>query len=222
MSGLLDNLKILIGENTTIVIENHYLGKILDYGQFDTFYHEHPRTYSFLSFQKIAATLRLNLIDSEFVSRYGGNIRAYIGHGRPTDLVVDESYFSDMFATMRASTVSWVNETRAMIDNLVSVHGKLRAKAFPGRSAILVKLLGLTDAHISAVYEIKGSVKAGHYVPGTRIPILPEAMLFAEPDLTRPILNLAWHIPAEVRANLTANGYTGPVIDIKSFVSQRV
>jgi hypothetical protein len=35
-------------------------------------------------------------------------------------------------------------------------------------------------------------------------------------DKTRPILNLAWHIPSEVRANLESHGYIGKVIDIKS------
>ncbi|HIE83910.1 MAG TPA: methyltransferase, partial [Dehalococcoidia bacterium] len=58
------------------------------------------------------------------------------------------------------------------------IYGKFRAKAFPGRAAILIKLLGLDESHISAVYEIRGSIKVGHYVPGTRIPILPEATMF--------------------------------------------
>jgi len=35
--------------------------------------------------------------------------------------------------------------------------------------------------------------------------------------LKKPILNLAWHLPSEVRANLLVNGYTGHVIDIKTF-----
>ena len=93
----------------------------------------------------------------------------------------------------------------------------MRAKAFPGRAAILIKLLNLNENHISAVYEIKGSIKVGNYVPGTRIPILPEAELYAKEDLNKPILNLAWHLPSEVRANLLTNGYTGNVIDIKKF-----
>ena len=91
----------------------------------------------------------------------------------------------------------------------------MRAKAFPGRAAILIKLLELNESHISAVYEIKGSMKVGHYVPGTRIPIKPEAELYELNNQEKPILNLAWHIPGEVRANLTLNGYRGEVIDIK-------
>jgi len=113
--------------------------------------------------------------------------------------------------------LKWITETRVMIDDHVSKHGLMRAKAFPGRAAILIKLLGLNENHISAVYEIKGSIKVGHYVPGTRIPILPEVELYAKKDLKKPILNLAWHLPSEVRANLLVNGYTGHVIDIKTF-----
>lgn len=214
---MLANLRLLIGDNTVVVIENHYLGAILDSGQFDTFYHEHPRTYSFKSFCYIAESLGLNLVDVQFVSRYGGNIRVYLGHGKQTTIVVDEERFIREFAVMNDDFFSWKSETRNLIEELVQEHGPLRAKAFPGRAAILIKVLGLDESLISAVYEIKGSIKVGHYVPGTKIPILPEAELFSKEDLSVPIINFAWHIPTEVRANLAANRYSGQVIDIKKF-----
>jgi hypothetical protein len=218
LPGLLKNLRTLISEKTVIVIENHYIGAVLDYGQFDTFYHEHPRTYSFNSFVHIAKSLGLNLIDCEFVSRYGGNIRAYLGGSKAIDfLSINESRFMERFGLMNLSMLDWRRKARYRILDLVGKHGKLRAKAFPGRAAILVKLLGLDQRHIAAVYEIKGSIKVGHYVPGTRIPILPEKELYLEPDQTLPILNLAWHLPVEVRENLRKNNYLGEVIDVKQF-----
>ena len=217
LPSLINNLKILSHENTNIVIENHYLGAVFNGGQFDTFYHEHPRTYSYRSFEFIAQSLEINVLDAEFVSRYGGNIRVYLGIGDKKYLNIDESQFSSSFVKMSTDMLKWKNETKAKIDKHVSNHGLMRAKAFPGRAAILIKLLGLNENHISAVYEIKGSIKVGHYVPGTRIPILPEVELYAKKDLKKPILNLAWHLPSEVRANLLANGYTGHVIDIKRF-----
>jgi len=33
-------------------------------------------------------------------------------------------------------------------------------------------------------------------------------------DKSLPLLNLAWHIPKEIRAYLAGIGYTGPIIDI--------
>jgi len=217
LQSLINNLKILSQDNTKIVIENHYLGAVFNGGQFDTFYHEHPRTYSFRSFEFIAQSLEVNVLDAEFVSRYGGNIRVYLGVGDKKQLEIDESHFSSAFIKMSTDMLKWITETKVMIDDHVSKHGLMRAKAFPGRAAILIKLLGLNENHISAVYEIKGSIKVGHYVPGTRIPILPEVELYAKKDLKKPILNLAWHLPSEVRANLLVNGYTGHVIDIKTF-----
>jgi len=215
LEELLESLKLLIGKDTVIVIENHYMGDIFKRGQFDTFYHEHPRTYSLKSFEYIAATLGLNILAAQFVSRYGGNIRVFLGKGAPAKIDVDESHFGEAFAMMRADLEHWKKTARDMIDRHVRENGKLRAKAFPGRAAILIRLLGLNESQISAVYEIKGSIKVGHYVPGTRIPILPEAELFRL-DKSKPILNLAWHIPSEVRANLESHGYIGEVIDIKS------
>jgi SAM-dependent methyltransferase len=217
LPSLINNLKILSHENTKIVIENHYLGAIFNGGQFDTFYHEHPRTYSFRSFEFIAKSLEMNVLDAEFVSRYGGNIRVYLGVGDKKHLDINESQFSSAFVKMSTDMLKWKTETKVMIDDLVRKNGLMRAKAFPGRAAILIKLLGLNENHISAVYEIKGSIKVGHYVPGTRIPILPEIVLYAKKDLKKPIINLAWHLPSEVRANLFTNGYTGNVIDIKAF-----
>ena len=217
LNGLLTNLKRLINPNTKVVIENHYIGAVLKTGQFDTFYHEHPRTYSLESFKYVAAKLGLHIVGVGFVTRYGGNIRVFMGNETAEDVTVDETFFEGQFDQIRADVEAWKKEERAFIEDFVKKNGKIRAKAFPGRAAIMIKLLNLNESHISAVYEIKGSIKVNHYVPGTRIPILPEKELYALADQTLPILNLAWHIPKEVRENLAKNGYTGQVYDIKSF-----
>ena len=215
LSQLIEDLKLLLDSNTIIVIENHYLGAVLDKGQFDTFYHEHPRSYSFKSFEYIADKLNLFIQHIEFVERYGGNIRVFLGKKKNIYPKVDESRFKNLFIEMNNEINDWRDQTSKKINKLVKKFGPLRAKAFPGRAAILIKLLNLNESQINAVYEIKGSIKINHYVPGTRIPILPEAQLYKLDNLKLPILNLAWHIPAEVRANLKKNNYLGEVIDIK-------
>ena len=220
LSQLLQDLMILIGENTVIIIENHYLGAILKYGQFDTFYHEHPRTYSAKSFEFIARKLGLKITDIEFVSRYGGNIRTYISAKDHLNFdYIDEEFFTKKFLEMNGRMLIWKEATKIKISNLVKIYGKLPAIAFPGRAAILIKILNLNEDQIEAVYEIKGSIKVGHYVPGTRIPILPELELFSKPRPKKiPVINLAWHIPSEVRLNLSANGFNNLVIDVKDFI----
>ena len=102
------------------------------------------------------------------------------------------------------------------IYKLVQKYGKLRGKAFPGRAAILVKLLGLDESTISVVYEKPGSLKIGHYLPGTRIEIHSDDELFGLLDQSEPLINLAWHIPKEIRSYLSGYGYDGLIIDILS------
>jgi hypothetical protein len=107
----------------------------------------------------------------------------------------------------------WKVETRALIRSLNAKFGPLPAKAFPGRAAILIKLLNLNTSEIAGVYEKVGSMKIGHYVPGTRIPIYSD-MELQRLDLSTPIINLAWHISEEIRDYLVGVGYRGKIYNI--------
>lgn len=225
LTEVLESLRKLMAPHTVVVIENHYLGAVLDGNQFDTFYHEHPRTYSYTSFDHIARSLGVSLLEVEFPSRYGGNIRVFLGPASASALgliagsqeVLDrEAHFLESFKSLQKNVEIWSEKKKKFIAEQVRQHGKLRAKAFPGRAAILVKLLGLDHELISAVHEKPGSMKIGHYLPGTCIPIVSDDELFALEDKSKPLLNLAWHIPNEIRGYLVAHGYTGPIIDIVS------
>jgi len=221
LAGVLDSLAILGDKNTKIVIENHYLGAVLDRNQFDTFYHEHPRTYSYTSFKYMAKTLGIDLECVEFPSRYGGNIRVFMGEGSEINnplslekLDRKESLFEGQFIDLNNNIDKWLVSKNAVLNTLFQEHGKFPAKAFPGRSAILVKMLNVNEDMISAVYEKPGSLKIDHYVPGTRIPILSDDDLLSNSDLNKPLLNLAWHISEEINKYLKGSEYSGPIIDI--------
>lgn len=215
-------LRRLMSNRTIVVIENHYLGSVLEGNQFDTFYHEHPRSYSYTSFVHIARSLGVPLAEVEFPSRYGGNIRVFLGtlpeaetrELRATGLAERESGFRVQFESLRIGIERWRHTKSELLAEQFHRYGKLRAKAFPGRAAILVRLLDLNETTVSAVYEKPGSLKIGHYVPGTRIPIASDDELFALSDQTKPLLNLAWHLPQEIREYLRVRGYSGPIIDV--------
>lgn len=223
LSGLLESVRVLIGPRTLLVIENHYLGSILDGYQFDTFYHEHPRTYSLTSFRYIADALGLSLVATEFPHRYGGNIRVMMQQksagatqAQPAQELRDERDFGERLREMGSKIPVWQKAKRAQIADAVAQYGPLPAKAFPGRAAILVKLLGLDETMISAVYEKPGSMKVGHYVPGTRIPILSDDDYDWQADRPAPMVNFAWHISSEIHNYLRGRGYRGPITDIFS------
>ncbi len=223
LPALLEALSALMNENTILVVENHYLGAVLDRNQFDTFYHEHPRTYSLHSFVHIARALGREVTAVEFPQRYGGNVRVIIGKSGTAEpqaasliqstLEREAGYF-DRFAHMRSFIASWKQKKKDEIQALVKMYGKLSAKAFPGRAAILVASLELSDQEVECVYEKPGSLKIGHYLPGTRIPIRSDDELFARMDQTKVLLNLAWHISAEIKAYLRKQGFRGEIVNI--------
>jgi SAM-dependent methyltransferase len=216
------SLRILSKLDTTIVIENHYLGSVIELSQFDTFYHEHPRTYSYSSFVHIAASLGRSISKLEFPKRYGGNIRVFMrGHESESqkedraEILERESQFGDGLVALANIIDLWKTSKFAEIRRAVETHGPLIAKAFPGRSAISLKLLGLNTDYISAIYEKPNSGKVDHFAPGTRIPIRSDDEIDYAAE-SGPILNFAWHIPSEIIKYLRQRGYTGSFIDIIS------
>ncbi len=224
LNGLLDNLKILMKEDTLLVIENHYLGAVLEKNQFDTFYHEHPRTYSLTSFFHIAKKLGRQVVSANFPSRYNGNVRVVISDPAiygSLDLEDDEiklqlyneTFFGENLNYMNLGITHWKVKKKIEILTAFAKYGKLEVKAFPGRAAIPIKLLGLTEDHIKCVYEKPGNLKIGYKVPGTNIPILSDDEMG---DLSQKecILNLAWHISSEIETYLRDKGFNGQLINI--------
>ena len=205
-----------------LIIENHYLGSILRKNQFDTFYHEHPRTYSLKSFNFIAKKLNVNILKVQFPKRYGGNIRVILGRRKAKEskkifyLISKEKKFIKDFQKMNSLIKNWKIKKFNEINKLYLKNGKLIAKAFPGRAAILIKLLNLNENYISAVYEKPNSKKIGHYVPGTKIPILSDNLLFKKIKQRKIniIINLAWHLSKEIKNYLRSKKYKKIIFDI--------
>jgi SAM-dependent methyltransferase len=222
ITELISAVSIIMGPNTKLIIENHYLGSVLDSFQFDTFYHEHPRTYSVHSFFEIAKRLGRNIESIEFPSRYGGNIRVCIGNMKAQSGTLNkinakmsyEKSFLNKFEKMNIVIKKWLGNTELMLLNARAQDGRIYAKAFPGRAAILIKMLNVSDREIVAVYEKPNSKKIGHYVPGTKIPILSDddfQTLKPRPD---KVLNLAWHISKEIKKYMEKSGLNCECIDI--------
>jgi SAM-dependent methyltransferase len=218
MDELLEAVALTMNDNTRLVVENHYLGAVLDRFQFDTFYHEHPRTYSLTSFAAIAKRLGRKLEHCSFPARYGGNIRVIIGPGNHIAMasLANESNFFEKFATLRAIIGEWVADSDSLLDRARSNDGKVYAKAFPGRAAILIKMLNLDADDVEVVFEKPNSMKIGHYVPGTRIPIGTDNSILTSIPAPRRILNLAWHIAPEIKSYLTGFDPNIEVVDIFS------
>jgi hypothetical protein len=212
LPALLSNLKDLIGANTTLVVENHYLGAILESSQFDTFYHEHPRTYSSRSFEFIAQTLGMVITEVSFPVRYGGNIRVTMKtNGTPADLTglrATEDSFVEAFGSLQKVYSEWkISAAREIA--LISERATVFGKALPGRAVMLMSALNLTEELIPIVFEQPSSPKVGHYVPATKIQIVSDSEIHAHNP--KVLIVWSWHIIEEIVSYLDSLGYTGEV-----------
>ena len=80
----------------------------------------------------------------------------------------------------------------------------------PSRSSTLISYVKLDENIIDYILEISGSKKIGKYMPGTKIPILNEKILYKEqPEYA---LIFSWHISKEIIRNLRKRGYKGKFI----------
>jgi len=212
-------LQVMIDPHTLLVIENHYLGSIIHTSQFDTFYQEHPRTYSLRSFEFIARKLGGEVLHASFPGRYGGNIRVYIGNfsgsnsfqRQPFDRQVssNETRFPEKLSQMQAFVDEWKQKTTEQLQDLKKSGVNLHGKSFPGRASILINLLGIDHELQPYLFEKPGSMKVGHYVPGTRIEIISDDRWLDGTIRPDNLIIWAWHISGEVASYLRSNGYRG-------------
>lgn len=220
--SLINSLKHLISDKTLVVIENHYFREVVKKNQFDTFYHEHPRTYSLNSFKHISKLLNLKIIDFNFVKRYNGNIRVFLKKSKKhssklnSELNKEKKLISG-YSSFQKKIEKWKRHKKKELSLLNEKYGPIPAKAFPGRASILLNLLDLDSKYIEKIYEKNHSLKIGYYAPGTNIKIVREKELKKNINKKKVIINLAWHISKEINRYLKKEfGFNGKVIDIIS------
>jgi SAM-dependent methyltransferase len=216
---LIKNLKKLLSPQTKLVIENHYLGSVINKFQFDTFYHEHPRTYSLTSFYYISKMLGLKIENFNFPKRYGGNIRVVYSNSSQNKQVLDilkkEKKYFRLFNKNYLKFKKWTEIMKKKLSNLEIKYGPLKGKAFPGRAALIVKFLNLDEKKIDIIFEQKNSKKIGCYVPGTKIKIVSDSLIKKNlKNYKGPLINFAWHINKEIKSYLKKKKIYNEIIDI--------
>ena len=224
LKSLISDLKTLIGKNTLVIIENHYLIEVIEKKQFDTFYHEHPRTYSLHSFNHIAERLDLNVSKVEFIKRYNGNIRVFLSNRKIKDKkrfilsLKKEKKIIKKIYNFQNLVNNWKINKRAELLRYKEKYGSIPAKSFPGRASIPINLLKLNNNLISKIYERDNSLKVGYYCPGTNIKIVPDNNFIKNKDQKSPVvLNFAWHISSEIKNYLKKKlKFKGKIINIIS------
>ena len=203
LGDVMDGIVNLLDEDGYFCFENHYIMEILDKVQYDTFYHEHLRTYSLISLNKLFEMYGLNLFDAMNVPRYGGSIRCIVSKkkinqtDRLKSLIEKEKDY--LIKNSKKTYDTFVNNIIASKESLIkkinqlkAANKKIIAKSCPARAVVLLNYCGLNNTHLDYIAEQPTSLKLGQYVPGTKLKIIDDDILTKkEPDY---VLLLAWHL----------------------------
>ena len=208
LRSLLVNLKKVTSDETLIIIENHYLGSIIEQNQFDTFYHEHPRTYSIKSFSFISDQLDTGILDIVFPKRYGGNIRVVMSRNIVKEKVKkpEDSFIISDFQKIQSYYESWNFNSKYVIEGLVNSGSQFNGKSLPGRGVMLINSLDISKSFMPKVFEQDFSPKVGNYVPGTDIYIDKDKNISGD-----NLIIWSWHVVDEIISYLERINYKGSI-----------
>ena len=207
LGDVMDGIVKLLDEDGYFCFENHYIMEILNKVQYDTFYHEHLRTYSLISLNGLFEMYNLSLFDAQIVSRYGGSIRCVVSKKKqkPTqrlnDLInIEKNYLinnlTKTYDNFINRIISSKNDLIKKISELKNKNKKIIAKSCPARAVVLLNYCELNNSDLNYIAEQPTSLKLNYYVPGTNLKIVNDDILSQDqPDY---ILLLAWHLSTPI------------------------
>lgn len=209
----------LLEKDGIFVSESHYLLPLIKNLQYDTIYHEHIRYYSLMSLNFLFKKYNIDIIDVKEIPTHGGSIRVYAARKGYYKISkrVNKQFFKEKkfltkknFLVFKKKVVFSKIRLYNLIYNIKKNNHKIYGIGAPSRATTLINYVGLNHDLIDCVLEIDGSHKVGHYIPGTKIPILSEKILTKnKPDY---LIIFSWHIAEELKINLKKKGYKGKFI----------
>jgi hypothetical protein len=218
--AIVDGIVELLKPDGVFISESHYLVPLLDTLQYDTIYHEHLRYYSLGSLKYLLEMHDLEVFHARPIPSHGGSIRVYAARrgSRPVQDSVNRMLAAEprgeamtkRLQAFRRDVILSKLRLLSMLRELKEKGARIAAISAPSRASTLVNYVGLDEGLIDYVCEIAGSLKIGKYMPGTQIPVVDEARLFAEqPDCA---VIFSWHIADELAPKLKAKGFRGQLI----------
>lgn len=194
-------IRHLLADDGVLIAENHDLRSVVDGQQWDTIYHEHLRFYDPFSFRKLLLIHGMDAERSQKITTHGGSFRTFVTKGIRHEISRRLGYDFDRLAKRAQSS-------RAVIRNVVA-NGVWGIGA-TARATTIINYCGLDVEDVPAVCEVSGSDKIGHYIPGTRIPVVDEAELI-ERQPARVVL-FSWHLADSIIPKIKQRGYKGTII----------
>jgi hypothetical protein len=203
----------LLSSKGVATLEFPVLSQLIEKNLWDTIYHEHFSYLSFITVCDIFGAHGMVIFDVEELSTHGGSIRIYARRAEDISKPVNQSVHDMTFAeealgqdrmSYYNSFASRVKESkRSILEWLIDAKRAGRTVVgfgAPGKGNTLLNYCGVGTDLIDFVVD-DSPHKQGHYLPGSRIPILsPSSIYEAKPDY---VVIMPWNLKDEIAPKLS-------------------
>lgn len=205
LHSFVKGLKKCTGDESLLILEVHYSGKIMDELHYDSIYHEHLCYFTLKSLTNLLNQYGLYPYDIEKSPISGGSIVVYIKNKpqEKTDVLTafekmeEEHGYNEFekwkdFAHRSFKHKELLNE---LINNELKNDSLIIGYGASARSSTMLNFCEIDCNKIKVIAD-QNELKQGYYTPGTKIKIVePQEALSTKPDA---IILLAWNFKNEI------------------------
>jgi len=153
------------------------------------------------------------------IPTHGGSIRVYAS--KPDIQSIDKSVENTLSDESGIISINSLHQFKndvlmsklklySLLNSIKVENKRIFGISSPSRASTLVNYVGLDQDIIECTVEINGSHKIGKYMPGSRIPVIDESILYSEqPEYA---LLFSWHIADELIPKIKKLGFKGKFI----------
>jgi predicted TPR repeat methyltransferase len=213
INDFVSGFAVLLKPHGVATFEFPHLMQMVKHAQFDTIYHEHFSYLSLTSVNRIFKHNGLQVFDVQEISTHGGSLRVFaqrkdygqykLSNAVNALLAVEEkvgiksaSYYSEF--QQRADKIK--NDLKEFLILAKKENKKVLAYGAAAKGNTLLNYAGIRPDLLPAVID-RNTAKQNKFMPGSKIPIVDEAMIINEkPEY---ILVLPWNLRTEVTEQLS-------------------
>ncbi len=171
------------------------------------------------SLERLFSYYDLHITDVERIKNYGGSIRVF-AQKKNTNAkkleqmksleIKEKVHLVSTYEKFASKILHLKKELKKILSEKKKKGYDIYAIGCPGRASTLVNFFEFDNKFITAICEQSNSLKLGMYLPGVKIPIVDEKILFdIQPEYC---LMLSWHYSEEIIAILRKKGLKSKII----------
>ena len=217
INEFLPEVAALMDTDTVFVSQSHWLVSLVRKLEFDTIYHEHLRYYTLGSLTRLLDRHGLVVFDAEITDFYGGSILVYATKNSANQspalkAVLQQEEETDIVKSLENMKTELMKNKARLLGLLVDLKSsgkRVVGIGAPMKASTLLNFYGVTGGLIEYLAEVN-DLKVGTLVPGVRIPVLHEDIVFQEPPDYAVLMS--WNMADVIVPKYRSMGYKGKFI----------